>query len=287
MTTSVKSSLLVVFAFAAISVPLSSCSRDNGTIPVSPSPTPAVSASINPSMASVTGTVVDTDYDNPLVGVPVQIAAYTPAAPYKTVATTGANGQFAFTTTPGQYLLLIGTNSDTSTQATYHGVVNLKSGQNPLLDPVPTSEPDVTTLPGQSSGVFRLAQLSVNEQDCLSGINASRISAGLSGLIEDESLLEGARAYNDEQLTQNATLPNPLGSNPSPIGTIYGAIGYLGNAASENYASCDEWSGPYTLTPGNPPYQYASKATTIWYGASFGGNATTTYGEESFGQDPR
>jgi hypothetical protein len=258
----------------------SSTSTITPVMSATPTPTPSPSPTIQAATAS--GTVVDFDSNTGLAGVTVAIASYSSTAAPVAVATTGPSGTFTFTAAPGSYLIEIGSNSATDTRATYHNKVTLAAGSNAITQGVPLPEPDYTQSPAQQSGNFRLAQLSSNEQDCVSGANQGRSANSLVVLVPDEGLTEDARAILQNEIAQNTDTPSGYTANNPGFGFAQVPNG----TSSSGFSSCDAWTGPsYSYVNGNPPYPYATNSSEIWYGASFGGPGN--YGAQGWLTDPR
>jgi hypothetical protein len=112
------------------------------------------------SPASATGMVVDESSSVPLSGVQVAITAWAAGATPNPIATTSATGTFPFTTTPGHYLLVIGSDSPNDARTTLHVSEQLNAGTNALTLPTPTAPPNVVLTAAQTSGNFRLQALS-------------------------------------------------------------------------------------------------------------------------------
>jgi hypothetical protein len=238
-----------------------------------PSPTPSAFA------ATASGTVVDYAADTPLSGVQVGLAPYTVGATPVPEATTNASGQFSFTTVPGTYLLVIGSNSPSATTATLHETVTLTAGTNVLTGATPQPLPDVTPVPSQTAGALRLMALNSVQQDCLSGMNAGRSAHSLPELVPDEYLEEDAIVWNDEEVAQATDTPSPLwGQN---IVGPYGSYNYVDTEIG--FSPCDSWTNTYSFTSGNPPYPSAINSANIWYGA----NVDAGYGAQLWMTDPR
>ena len=254
------------------------------TCPTAPPTTP-------PPPATANGKVVDYDTNVGIGGIRVAIAPWSPGAPQTQVATTAADGSFSFTTAAGNYLIVIGSDSSSdTTRATTHQSITLLSGTHPINALSPPPEPDVTPGPGALSGNFRLALLSADEADCLTGMNAGRTAHALATLVEDEYLLETNRAMLAEEVAQGTDTPSPLFG--APIYTYYATLLGASPSSSSQYTTsfgfqpCDLWADGYSFTSGNPPYPFATSATMIWYGAAHS-SAAAHYGSQGWVADPR
>ena len=251
--------------------------------PTSPPTTP-------PPPATATGKVVDYDTNVGIGGIRVAIAPWSVGATAAPVATTAPNGSFSFTVAAGHYLIVIGSDSSSdTTRATTHQSITLVYGSQPVTAPTPLAEPDVTPGPGALSGNFRLALLSADEADCLSGMNAGRTAHGLAALVEDEYALESNRAMLAEEVAQGTDTPSPLFG--ALFFTYYSTLlanpaTLAGGTTSSGFQPCDLWTDGYSFTSGNPPYIYATNGANIWYGASHS-PAAPHYGSQAWGADPR
>ncbi len=127
----------------------------------------------------------------------VSISAYTAGAAITPVATTTSTGTFSFTTAPGTYYLVIGSDSTTDTTS-LHTKISLVAGTNALTLTIPPAETDVTYTAAQLSGNFRLTALSGDQLSCFTGANAGRASLSLSALIPDEIMPETSTAFSQE-----------------------------------------------------------------------------------------
>jgi hypothetical protein len=301
------SNSVLIIPTVALSLSLAACGGGGGSPPPAPQPTapptpihtvtptatptatPSATPTATASVATASGTVVDNNANTGLAGVTVAIApASSNSATSPTpVTTTAASGTFAFTAAPGSYLLVIGSNSATDTRSTYHGEITLKAGANTLAMGAPSPEPDVTLSPAQTSGTYRLETLTSSQSSCLSGANSGRTADALPLLIPDESLLEIADAFADEEVGQNTDTPSPLfnsGANfESSFGTAF--------STSANFNPCSQWTGTgYSYVSGNPPYGDATNASYTLYGADLfpsTGGMYSTYGAQVWGEDPR
>ncbi|MDQ2681809.1 MAG: hypothetical protein M3Y21_12460 [Candidatus Eremiobacteraeota bacterium] len=274
-----------------------------------------------PSQASVTGKLVDYDSQMPLAGEPVSIAAgsvgcaetsvnyqqpvstctvpngggIAPSAlaPYVAVATTAPDGSFAFTASPGPYLMRIGSESPTDTRATIHDAILLKGGPNPLAAPTMPPQPGCTdcvigggNLPGtvnppiQSSGLYRLATLTPVEEECLNANIKDRAAIGLGTLIPDEWLVENNRDTYSEQVATNT-----LGQGSEAL-TIHNYV--FGGGST----TCTDYIATSFRTPGTTSALNSfADPQAIWYGGAFGaypfGNGINHVGTEEWLHDPR
>lgn len=248
-------------------------------IPKVPSPAPSASGSPAPStLAIAKGTLIDFDSNAPLANVPIKIAPFVKGAALAQVATSSADGSFAFATSPGDYLLVIGSDSSSDTRATFHNKVSLMPGANAIAQGVPSPQPQVTLSPAQQSGNYRLGTLSAVEKECLTGMNAGRSKLSLSLVVEDQNELEYSRAYNAEEVGQMNDLPSPLFIN----GYVYGAIGLVGSYSGKNFANCTDYM-TYSFTSGNPPFNTVTQTSVSSFAGSFGSG----YAFQVEGQDPR
>jgi hypothetical protein len=252
-----------------------------GTLPIVTPTNPPVTTS------SVSGTVVDEAANSPLAGVQVAIAPFTVGATPNPVATTAANGTFSFTTTPGHYLLVIGSNLPNDTRTTLHVGEQLVAGANALTLPTPTAPPNVTFTTAQTSGNFRLEALSANQQSCLTGANQGRTNLSLPLLVPDEFLTENANAVLQEEIAQKTDTPAPLFGYTQPFGPTGTTGSVSGLTTSVGFLPCSSWTGPsYSYVNGNPPFGFATNASNIWYGAD-GQSSTPHYGIQIWLSDIR
>jgi hypothetical protein len=195
--------------------------------------------------------------------------------------TTNTSGVFSFSIAPGTYLLTIGSNSPTDTRTTFHNQIVLTAGTNALSQGVPNPELDVVLSPGQTSGNFRLAQLTSIEQSCLSGMNAGRNTVGLSALVPDEQGTEYTRAGSDQEAVQMTDTPTLTTTPPYYYYGITAGIAAFGGAG---FTSCPEYTNAYTFGTGSPPYSAATNPSDVWYAANWN---TETYTGQIFLTDPR
>lgn len=275
-------------AFSLFAAALAACGGGGGggsTPPTSgggTNPSPTSSPTTTPT-ANASGTVVDYTSNTPLSGVPIAIASWAPGALPSPVATTDSSGKFSFTTAPGTYMLVVGSDSPTDTRSTLHENVALSSGSNTLKSATPQPEPDVTPLPSQGAGALRLMTLTSTQQDCVSGANKGRANLSLPLLVPDEYLEEDAIADTAEELAQNTDTPSPLFGYAQPNGSVSGMT------TEANFNPCDTWTGPgYSYVSGSPPYASATSATNIWYGASIVSTQSGgTLGSQLWSNDPR
>ena len=251
-------------------------------------PTPIVTPT--PVVANASGKVVDEAANTPLAGIPVAVASAVPNAPYAAVATTAADGTFAFTTTPGSYVLRIGdggTSGAIGSRATLYQNVTLAAGANPSFAGItPNVIAGAVYTTAQTSGNFRLITLNANQSDCITGANAGRTGA-LTKFVPDEYLEEEGQTWVQLQTAQKTDTPVPVANTPPPaiIGSGSAYTGYA--TASAGAASCSAWTGTgYSYVVGNPPYVYATDAANVRYGANFG-SSDTTYGYQTWMADPR
>lgn len=258
-----------------------------------PSPTPTTAPTSTPTAtptptgntATVTGTVVDFANNTPLTGIAVDIAT-SQAGPYSNVATTNSNGQFSFSTAAGTYYLQIGSGSTSGTQTTLHQKIVLSAGSNPLTAPSPEPIAAYTTTAAQTSGNFRLMTLSTMEQDCLSGANQGRTNLSLPLLMPDEYLMERALAAVAAENAANSDT-----GYAGPDGLYLSDLGMYpqntGETTSFGYTTCSAWTGPsYSYVNGNPPYQYATNASLVWYGADDEKTSGSTYFGDQYWVQP-
>jgi hypothetical protein len=276
---------LVAFVLAAALAGCGGGGGSPGNPPAGPTACPAGYAGSAPNcvapvtQASATGKVVDFDSDTPLANEPVSIAPYTIGAAATQVATTAADGSFAFSIAPGNYLLQIGSNSATpaDNRATLHAKIALVAGSNALVAPTPPPEPQVAFVPSQLSPNFRLVALSPDEADCLSGMNAGRIAHGFPTLVPDELLQENARMLAESELALQVDV-SPLFN----VSSVYAV-------SAENFKPCDTWTNGYSFTPGTPPFVVATNPRIIWYGADIDSapGSAMTFGAQEWFSDPR
>jgi hypothetical protein len=182
-------------------------------------------------------------------------------------------------------VIAVGSNSSTDlTRATEHDVVTIfAGGPNPLGGPIPSPVPNVTLLPSQTSGSFRLATLTSAEQSCFQGVNTGRSAAHVPALIYDEESLELSRATLAEELGQNTDNPSPLLSTPQSflIPTGFDVV-----TTGVGFANCPAYSDTYTFNSTSVPYPVAVQAGITWYAANFGTVSSTNYANEIFDFDP-
>jgi hypothetical protein len=209
-----------------------------------------------PTTTSASGVLVNHETGAAIAGVPVAIASWSPAnSSYTTVATTAADGSFSFTAVNGQYLLRIGSDSPSDTVPTIHDNITLRGGTQALVAPNMPAQPGVTMPAIEASGKYRLATLSAVETECWRATNTQRANAGLSALVEDEWLLENARAYNQGQVTNNQ------------IGTS-GAMLTRNTGQAEGYASCTAFEQG-AFTSGSPTYSIVTNPALLWFGGDW------------------
>ena len=256
---------------------------------------PATVPSAAPGLlsASVSGTVVDRDAERPLSGVRVALEPWTPNATPIPEGTTAPNGTFAFAAQPGEYLLIVGSDSPRDSRATVHDNVTLGAGTNSLK--APNAPPmanlknpftgQLYSLPqpaSETSGEYRLMTLDpATQTPCIQAVNAQRTALGLAPVVPDEWLEENAYEVNQAQNALDMT---------SGFGESYvtrhedGANGPASCAAwvqsDFNAAFKAVWSG----------YPIATSTGALWYGGAFTVFANAAYhniGEEEWGYDPR
>ncbi len=243
------------------------------------------------SLASATGSVVDTAAGTPLVGIAVVLAAFTAGAGPVATTTTAADGTFTLFAAPGRYLLVVGSDSPGDARATFHLPVTLGAGANALSAPAPQAEPGVQYAPAQLAGAFRLALLGSDETGCVAGANAGRSSLGLRPLVPDELLLEDARAVTQEEPSQSTDTPAPLFANPPASQYVFAGMSAPLHS-EQDFQQCAVWTGPaYSYQPNQPPYAQASDPAEIWFGAAFvhapAGDPHASYGAQLWQTDPR
>ncbi|HET9394194.1 MAG TPA: hypothetical protein VFO29_11830 [Candidatus Rubrimentiphilum sp.] len=273
----------VALAFTIASTLLSACGGGGGGNPI----LPIIPTNPPVTTSSVSGTVVDETTNAPLAGIQIAIAPFTVGATPSPVATTAANGTFSFTTTPGHYLLVVGSNSPSDTRTTLHVGEQLAAGANALTLPTPTAPPNVTLTAAQTSGNFRLQTLSANQQNCVTAANQGRANLPLPLLVPDEFLSEDAGAIVQEAVAQSTDTPSPLFGFTQPFGPTGASGNVTGLTTSTNFSSCGAWTGPsYSYVNGNPPFPYATSAANIWYGADWS-SATGHYGAQLWLSDIR
>jgi hypothetical protein len=262
------------------------------TAPVAPTPKPSPTSSPASTQATATGTVVDYAANTPLSGVKVAIAPFTLGAAATQVATTNASGQFTFTTAPGTYYLVIGSDSATDTTTTLHTKIVLAAGANALTAPMPPAEPDVTLTAAQQSGNFRLTALAGNQLSCFTGTNQGRAAASLTLEIPDEYLTESATAVAQEGTAENLAEPTPLFAG---FGTYSEA---LGNAVATEaiatlggFTTCSSWTGPaFSFVSTNTEvFALATNPANIYFGANMiaGSPSPNGTGAQEWAVDPR
>jgi hypothetical protein len=251
-----------------------------------PTPTPTASPTPVPTLATVTGTVVDFDSNKGLSGINVALVQGFQGARYDVVAVTRANGSFSFQTRPGNYALAIGSNSPTdTTRATQYQIVELKTGANPLTAPAPLAAPQVTLLPSQVAGNFRLALLNAVEQSCITAMNTGRTKAHLPNMIYDEDALEASRGELAEEIAQNTDTPSPLFDNLFQYYPFPGGGGT--EFAGEGFSSCTDYALTYSFSPSSVPYSAATDPTLILYAGNWGTGTGNNYTNQTFNSDPR
>jgi hypothetical protein len=232
---------------------------------------------------------VDYAANTPLSGISVSIASFDHGAPTSPVATTTATGAFTFTTSPGTYLLVIGSNTSGDTTTTLHQKITLTAGVNALAFVVPPTEPNVTYTAAQMSGNYRLMALAGNQLSCVAGANAGRVAASIPQLVPDEALMEYAVALAQEEAGQNTDTPSPLFAGVLSIGASLGLTAFGGATTSVGFSPCSSWTGQaYSYVNGNPPYAFATSSTNVWYGAQQISSAgAVPYGAQLWSPDPR
>ncbi|HZT14003.1 MAG TPA: hypothetical protein VFA29_14485, partial [Candidatus Baltobacteraceae bacterium] len=148
--------------------------------------------------------LVDHDSGAPLAGVAVGLAPWVAGATPLPQGTTDPNGKFAVAASPGEYLLVIGSDraSDLQQRATIHDAIVLAAAPPtqvlaaPTMPPVPSTTPN----PIERSGNFRLMTMNADEQACLAYENQKRASLGYSPAIEDEWLAENQRMAVQQEI---------------------------------------------------------------------------------------
>lgn len=178
--------LLLITAF------LTACGGGGG----SSSPVPSGGGSPpGPTIASVSGKVVDDTSGAALSGASVGLAPWVADATPVPEGTTAPDGTFTFTAQPGHYLLIIGSNAPTDTaRATIHDNVTLVAGTNALQAPVLPPWPTVTPPAWELNGSYRLQTIdATTELPCFNAYNAQRASHGLPQVVFDEWLKENTR----------------------------------------------------------------------------------------------
>jgi hypothetical protein len=280
---------------------LAACSGGGGgsnPTPVgsTPTPAPSVAASASPhpspsagtgTQATATGTVVDYAANTPLSGVKVSISAYTAGSAITQVATTTSTGTFSFTTAPGTYYLVIGSDSPTDTTTTLHTKITLAAGNNALTLPIPPAETDVTYTAAQLSGNFRLTALSGNQLSCFTGQNAGRTSASLPQEIPEELMTEAVTAEVNQSVALNG--PGSLDSS-----TFYSFETSIGGIASNLLStagyepSCPQLTDTFDFNSADTDvYPTATNASNIYFGANALGSGTDGYAAQAWAADPR
>jgi hypothetical protein len=253
-----------------------------------PTATPVVTPTATPTpvVANASGKVVDEAANTPLSGITVAIAAQSAGAAYNTVATTAADGTFAFSTAPGAYVLRIGDGSTTGPKATLYQAITLNAGTDALHGITPGTAAGITYTAAQTSGNFRLEALTANAANCLSGANSGR-TGSLPQMVPDEYLTEVADAWLQAEIAQSTDTPTSAGLNSILDAAFQSEAGKVVGSTSMDAGSCTAWTGPaYSYVNGNPPYPFATNALNVRYGAAFGvGN--TTYGDQIWTIDPR
>ncbi len=256
---------------------------------------PATVSSAAPGLlsASVSGTVVDRDAERPLSGVSVALEPWTPSATPLPEGTTAPDGTFAFTAQPGEYLLIVGSDSQRDSRATVHDNVTLGAGTNPLKAP---NAPPMANLKNpftgqiysvpqpasETSGDYRLMTLDpATQAPCVQAVDAQRAALGLAPLVPDEWLEENAYEVNQAQNALN-------------MGGGFGESYVTRHEdAANGPASCADW----VTADFNPAfkavwslYPMATSTGALWYGGAFTVFANAAYeniGEEEWGYDPR
>jgi hypothetical protein len=250
-----------------------------------PSSSPTASASASSQMAVVTGKVVDFDSNQPLIGVSIKMTPLTGTA-YMSVAESASDGTFSFTIEPGSYVIAVGSNSPSdSSRATEHDVVALSAGSNALAPLEPSPVPNYTLAPSETSGNFRLAQLSSAEQSCLAGMNRGRSSNGLSQLVEDEEQLEFDRAEVAEEVAQNTDEPTPMFSGGYT--SFDSPTGEEENSTDLGLTPCSAYSDGYTFSSaGSETNGYAFNSAVTWYAGAYGVGSQNPYEAQGWLIDP-
>ena len=285
----------------ALPLALAACGGGGATGSATP-PAPASSgpgSGTSGAQAIAQGRVVDESSGAPLAGVRVALEPFTTGAGPVAATTTDANGNFALGGAASTYLLVVGSDSPSDTsRATPHVRVQSNTGTTTVSAPAPAAAPNVTYTGAQLAGALRLATLSSDEADCLNGAQAGRASLKLSGLVEDELLLEDARAHLQEMFAQDTDEPSPLYPDPSHAQFVFSGLNAIMHSEAD-FPSCSSWSGTaYSYVPSDPysgahpPYPQASNPAYILYGTAFAlkGNASishASYGAQLYATDPR
>ena len=216
----------------------------------------------------------------------VSISAYTAGATITQVATTTSTGTFSFTTAPGTYYLVIGSDSPTDTTTTLHTKIVLTAGANALTLPIPPAETDVTYTAAQLSGNFRLTALSGNQLSCFTGQNAGRTSASLSAEIPDELMTE---SMTDEGVQADADGGQGIGiaANPFSFEASIGGVAmtYVSTAGYE--ASCPQLTQMFDFDSANEVYPYSTATANLYFGAAVMGSVANGFTGQTWAVDPR
>lgn len=170
---------------------------------------------------SGSGILVDHESGSPLPNEPVALASWSPGAAAISQGVTGSDGSFSVhASLPGEYLLVIGSDSATdTTRPTIHDAITLTSPSQTLVAPTMPAVPDETPNPIEQSGNFRLTTLTSAEAGCLTYENQVRATYSYAPVVSDEWLTENNRMnwiYASEHASSGAagsTLTNYNGGS--------------------------------------------------------------------------
>lgn len=251
---------------------LTACGGGGGS--GSPAPGPGGSPP-GPTIASVSGKVVDDTSGGALPGVSVGLAPWIADATPMPEGTTAPDGTFAFNAQPGHYLLVIGSNSPAdTTRATIHDNVTLVAGTNALQAPVLPPWPTVTPPAWELNGTYRLQTIdAATELPCFNAYNAQRTSHNLPQVVFDEWLKENTRDFVTwHSSPQYGTLSQPPSSHALTSDDAFGGSGIS--------TTCDVVVLPLFASA-------SSTAQLSPHNNSFGGSYSSGFGLIEYPLDPR
>ena len=272
----------VVLAGILMSTALAGCNGAlNGAFRLGPPPSAPSATSPTPSATPTTliqnaiasGTVEDYDTATPVANVAISIAQMGMTTKPAQITTTDSAGKFTFKSLPGTYLIVVGDDSATGPETTYHGRINLVVGQNNIGQATPSNGNPRILTQSETDGNFRIGKLNTQELSCLQAINAQRTTRLLTPVTPDESGYELLRYY--AQLQSVFDVENPM--TDATI-TNFGLLNAHDPTTHAGDVSAISYAGIYSFMPTSPPYTYVTNAKTTWYAAEFTTGGTQTYG---------
>lgn len=248
-----------------------------------PPPTPTQTPTLSPTTTTASGKLVDDPSGSPLGGVNVAILPWVAGATPTPEGTTAPDGSFSFTAPNGHYLLYIGSNSPTdTTRPTIHDNVTLTGGAQALKGPILPPLPLVVPPPVETGGNYRILTLDpTTDVPCFNAFNTQRGSHSVSPVVEDEWLMENARAVVQ------------MGSNPAFHSGLTDPRNPFGYLTTSNVAISGGTDCPSTIVASSfsqpAPYN-GSNTLTLWFGGSYlkyFNPGAQAIGVVEYPQDPR